>query len=376
MKKTIVLLLFTILFTSLNAQDYAPTIYTLKLDNSYLYIDNSEYRWYTLEINADTLFSIQDNMFYVDGRPMQIINTTFNNGQDKGAMGSIKAEKNVLSWHKRWELDFQEENLGIKLKNKEKFYKTDAGKPYLIWWFETPDMPEGQKGAQRSIEIDRNSDDDSTEDEIIEIVEATYNATHNLFLDMIIHGHTCVSVCITVLDNMNLETEIEKLKELANTLTIYGSYIDLDALITRLENENREYVFNDQSGLIEITVPKSLNITERPYDDTFMVSFPEKDGIINAAVIRWEPKTDSYTFDDFQKKYDIKRLDDKSLSVITQEEKKVQIFFTHNNSWFHCQNIYLEGDNVYCFINFTATKDTYKYNLSRFYELVNGIKLK
>ena len=36
----------------------------------------------------------------------------------------------------------------------------------------------------------------------------------------------------------------------------------------------------------------------------------------------------------------------------------------------------LKGDNIYCRINFTATKNTYDYNIDRFEEIIKNLKLK
>ena len=367
MKRLIIIILFVLINTSLRAQDSEAIRLSTKLDNNtYLFIDNSNRNWYTLEIKTDTLFPVENNIYFADNKTIQIISLGFNNKNPRGTMGNEKAEKAALQSHKKWELDFQRKSYGKKLKNNEEFFHNKSGKPFLIWWFENPKK---WKGNEHSVEIYLKNDINIEDEDAIEL-----NATHQLYLNFSIHGNNLVSISIPVLENEKLQDEIEKLKNIANSLNIYGSHIDLKILSERIDNPN--YIFKDSLNLIEIEVPAWLNILASPYTTLFSASFPEKDNITNAVAIIWVLKSNSDSFDDFKSKLIAKDTDKNSLKVLTKEKNKEQYFFTKNNGWFHGQNIFIEGENVYLYINFIATETTYTYNLERLYELVDKIKIK
>lgn len=63
------------------------------------------------------------------------------------------------------------------------------------------------------------------------------------------------------------------------------------------------------------------------------------------------------------------------MRILIDETNINREYFTGENGNFHCQNVYLQGENIYCFLNFTATKTTYDFNIELFDELVENIKL-
>ena len=368
LEKIIIFSLIVFFDLSIYAQDENIMRFSKKLnDNTNLFIDNSRNIWYTIEIKTDTLFPIEKNVFFVDNKTMQIISLGFDNQNPRGTMGSEIAEKYALQGHKKWELDYQRKTIGKKLKNKEEFFYNKAGKPFLIWWYENPKK---WKGKERTIEVYLTNDSiDIENDDAIEL-----NCTHQLYMNFVIHGNILNSLSIPVLENENLQNEIEKLKNIANSLNVYGNYIDLKILSERINNPN--YIFRDSLNLIEIEIPSWLNICVSPHKTLFSASFPEKDNITNAVAIIWELKSNFESFTDFKNKLIAKDPDINSLKMINKEKNKEQYFYTKNNGWFHCQNIFIEGENVYCYINFVATTTTYTYNLKKFYELVDIVKIK
>jgi len=368
MKKIIVLSLITLFDLSLYAQNDDVMQFSKKLnDNTYLFIDNSSRIWYTIEIKTDTLFSIGKNVFFADNKTMQIISLGFDNQNQRGTMGSEKSEKYALQGHKKWELDYQRKTIGKRLKNKEEFFYNETGKPFLVWWYENPKK---WKGKERVIEINLTNDSiDFENEDAIEL-----NCTHQLYMNFVIHGNNLVSISIPVLENEKLQNEIEKMKNIAKSLNVFGNYIDLKILSERINNSN--YTFRDSLNLIEIEIPSWLNICVSPHKTLFSASFPEKDNIINGVAIIWELKSNFESFADFKSKLIAKDTDANSLKMINKEKNKEQYFYTKNNGWFHGQNVFIEGENVYYYINFVATTTTYTYNLTRFYELVDKIKIR
>ena len=151
LKKIIILSLTVFFDLNLYAQNENVMQFSKKLnDDTYLFIDNSSRIWYTIEIKTDTLFPVEKNVFFADNKTMQIVSLGFNNQNPRGTMGSENAEKYVLQGHKKWELDFQRKTIGKRLKNKEEFFYNEAGKPFLIWWYENPKK---WKGKERVIEV-------------------------------------------------------------------------------------------------------------------------------------------------------------------------------------------------------------------------------
>ena len=237
MKKFIALSLIAFCGLSLSAQNDDVVQFSKKLnDNTYLFIDNSSRIWYTIEIKTDILFAVEKNVFFTDNKTMQIISLGFDNQNPRGTMGSEIAEKYALQGHKKWKLNYQRKTIGKRLKNKEEFFYNEAGKPFLVWWFENPKK---WKGKERVIEINLTNDSIDTEnDDAIEL-----NATHQLYMNFVIHGNNLVSISTIVLENENLQNEIDKIKNIANTLNVYGNYIDLKILSERINNPN--YIFRD-----------------------------------------------------------------------------------------------------------------------------------
>lgn len=340
--------------------------FALKSDSSYIFIDNSNRNWYTLEFVTDTLFNIEKNIYFYNGKSIQIGSVQFDNQNTFGVRGSTEAEKLALLSYKKWELDYQKRVSKAHLKSGQEFYYGNNLKPFLVWWFENPRK---SKVPDREIEFTtiKSYHKINLSDSLV------LRATHQLFLGFIIQGNTSVHLSIPVLENETLEEEINQLKKIANTLNVYGSYVDLRVLSDRMKSKEN-IIMKDSLHLIEIEIPSWANVCKSPYKDIFSISFPEKENIVNALAILCEPKSDS--FDTFKNKYMPKKIDPNSLKLINKQTNKEQYFFTDNNTYFYGQSIFLEGEKTYCYINFIATRTTYDFNLARLYELVGRIKMK
>jgi hypothetical protein len=359
---------FTLSIQILSAQpDINKSLIAVKLDSTYLLIDNSLRSWFTLELKTDTLFQIDSILFFYANRTLQLNSLPFNNGKPEGVMGSATAELNVLREHKKWELDYQKKTLKSTLQNgEEKFYNKN-GKQFLIWWFANPAK---SKIPERTIDVYTSKfPTNSNGKPVYEL-----NVTHMLFLDFIVQGNTIVTVCIPVFESEKLEDEINSIKTIANTLNVYGYFIDLETLFSRLDN-NKNYVFRDSLSLIEVELPSWLNVIKSPFDKSIMATFPEKDNIINSVGIVWRYKTDTTRFNNFSKNIQNKSSRD-YLKVLCDSVNIKREFFTKDNSRFYCQNIYMQSEKLDCFINFTATPTTYEFNIGRLNELITKIKLK
>ncbi len=374
MKKVEILLSFFLLTGSLYAQPGKEDQqrYAIKLDSSYLFIDNSNNRWYSLEFETDTIFNIEGNIYFFNKKLIQVETVSLDVIKKKAVYGSVKNEKKALDGFKDWELNYQKEALQKRLKSGKEYYTNQNGKPFLIWWFETPlksNVP------NREIEVNLSSDNND-ESEVVDSLSKEWFATHQLFLNFIIHGNTVISISTPVLENETLAGEINKLKTIANTLNVYGSYINFKILDEKIKNRGNAVV-SDSLGSIKIEIPDWLNVVLqiRSYKNILFATFPEKENIINAVSIAWNYKTDSLDFQSYiEKRQSNSRRE--NVKTILKKDNILREFCTEKDGRFHCQDVYIEGEMVFCWIHFVATPTTYDFNIDRFNELVDKIKIK
>lgn len=352
------ILFFLLLFGNLWAQQNKDGIFITRASNdSYLYVNNSPNNWYTLEIKADTLFRGEKFFVSAGGQNIfQIFTNSYESDTPWGVIGNLKKEKELLTQQYQKELRYFEDTVfKTKLKSEGKLHYNSFGKPFCIWWLENKKIPESESSSNE------NSN-------------TLIKATNSLYLNFIAQGKSMITVCKTVFENEDLEEQIKMMEEIANSVNIYGFFIEPKALRAKINKDENYTVEND---LIEIKVPLWLNVLSCPIKDSFMASFPEKENIINTMAVTWVTKSDTLSFDDFKKKFPLpKAIDENSLKTLVKEEKKEHYFYTERMGGFHSEILYLEGDKAYYGILFTATGSTYKFNLKRFYEIINGIKLK
>jgi len=364
-------LVLTIIITSLSCvnliaqSDNLTYRYFFKVDSSYVMVDDSKDHWFTLEFKADTLFQNEDNKIIYDNKKLLQINVIPFSKILPNQKKSITIPK-VLQAYKKWELDYQQKVLKIKLKSGEEYYYRDH-KPFLIWWYKNP--PESENDTS----VDNEKEYDIDTGTFVDV--KTLNVTHMLCLNFSIYGNKNVALTIPVFEDENLKEEVENLKEVANSLRVYGGNIDMDVLVD-IKKSKEKYILRDSLNFLELEVPDWLNVIKPKYDNMFSATFPEKHEVVNAMIIRWEYKSDSLTFNDFVNHSKSPHKDRTNYKLIEENDSTLKYFYTSDNSWFYQQNVYLKGDNIYCLINFTATKNTYDYNIDKFEEIIKKIKLK
>jgi hypothetical protein len=101
MKKLIIIKLLLTIAMSLFAQDNKIMRFSTRLDSTtFLFIDNSDRNWFTIEIKTDTLVQIQNDIFYAANKTIQIISIQFGiqlvNGEYVNIVGNQNAEKRIL----------------------------------------------------------------------------------------------------------------------------------------------------------------------------------------------------------------------------------------------------------------------------------------
>jgi hypothetical protein len=353
----ILLNIFQLCSIVINAQENLPPMQLLiKTDSSFLIVDDTPGCWYTFELKADTMGLIDDNVYYFDHKIIQIGAMRFDNGRILGTMESRPAEVRALSAHQEWELKHQVSSFQSKLQYNQKFYVNKKGKPFLIWWYKIPES----KTPFREIKSKTQSTPE-------------LKATYQLYLDCITQSNTCVSISIPVLENEDLIKEFYKMTIIANTFNSYSGSIDLDILYERIKNGN-PYVFRDAMGPFEIELPDWFNVSKSE-PGCLKGAFPEKDNILDAALVRWEYKNDSSDFQKFTSKHgnDVSKAEKHNYQCLLNNEQIRREFFTSRDPFFYYEYIFINSKDLYCFIQFYSTRFTYKYNLSRLDELISKI---
>jgi hypothetical protein len=366
MKHLVLTIIGFLFYVNLFAQSDSKTYrYFFKVDSTFIMVDDSKDNWFTLEFEADTLFQNEDNMIVYDNKKLLQINVIPFSEILPNQKKSITIPK-VLQAYKKWELDYQQKILKTKLKSGEKFYYRD-NKPFLIWWHKNP--PETNKSPLEY----NNKEYDIETGTFVDV--KTLNVTHMLCLNFSIYGNKNVAFTIPVFEDEDLEEEVKKMEDIANSLRVYGGNIDMDVLVD-IKRSKEKYVLRDSLNFLELEVPDWLNVIKLKYDNMFGATFPEKREVVNAMIIRWEYKSDSLTFNDFLDRGKLPHKDRPNYRLIEESDSVLRYFFTSDNDWFYHQTVYLKGENVYCFINFAATRNTYDYNIGRFEEIIKKIKLK
>ena len=346
-------------------------LFFFKVDSTYVMVDNNKGHGFMLEFKADTLFQIEDNRIIYDNRKLLQVNVVpffeiISNPK------KITTVPKALEAFKKWELDYQQKVLKTKLKSGQEFYYRDNNKPFLIWWHKNPPEEKKNKPDYNEKEYDPETGT------FVEV--KTLNVTHMLFLNFSILAEKNVAFTIPVFEDEDLNEEIEKMKKIANSVRVYGSGIlDVDMLMN-IKKSKEKYVLKDSLNFLELEVPEWFNVFKvfKPMrDNLFWGAFPERNEVVNAMSMIWEYKNDSLSFNDFVNKGNsILKEKRPNYRLIEESDSVLRYFYTSDNGWFYQQNVYLKGENVFCFINFTATRNTYDYNIGRFEEIIKKIKLK
>lgn len=359
------LILSSLLIVKLIAQsDNIVYRYFFKVDSTYVIVDDSKDNWFTIEIKADTLFQNEDYRIVYDNRKLLQINVIPFSEILPDPKKTISIP-DALRVYKKWELDYQQKELQTKLKSGEEFYYLET-KPFVIWWYKNP--PETKKNKSDNIAIEYDLETGT----FVEV--KTFNVSNMLYLNFSIYGMKNVALTIPVFEDENLQEEIDKLKDVANSLRVFGGNIDLDVLVD-IKHFKENYVLRDNLKLLELEVPYWLNVIQPPYVNSFSATFPERYEVVNAMIIQWEYESDSLSFNDFVNRTIVPHEKRPNYRLIEKNDSTLKYFYTSENGWFHQQNVYLKGEGIYCFINFTATRNTYDYNIVRFEEIIRNLKL-
>ncbi len=335
------------------------------IDSLYLYIDNSPDHWFTFEIIADEVHQIENSQdFFMDNKLIQVTSIPFNIGKKYMVKGSLEAEKYALFKHMKWEEDYHKKYLKKDFESDNEYYTNEKNKQFLIWWF---------KISENSLTV--SNDPDMIDFSINDSAEKTFNVTYMLCLEFVIQGKINASITVPVYEIERLKDEIEKIKKIADTLTFHGWYIDLDHLFNRIQS-NEPYLLEDDLHTFSVKVPNFINIGATYFNDNMLLfGFPEKDNVINGVALTWDYKTDVGSFSEFINLRDQRLNDQRDNPIVIKEDtNEKRIYYTKDSAYFHCQEVFLKKEKVFIQLIFTATEETYNFNLEKFNELVENVK--
>lgn len=350
------------LFAQTNNANYS---FFFKVDSTYVMVNNNKEHGFMLEFRADTISQIEDLGIIYDNRKLLQVNVIPFSEIISNPKKTTTIPK-ALEAYKKWELSYQQKTLKTKLKNGQESYKRYDDKSFLIWWYKNP------------LEKNNNSDSDRKEydPETGDFIEVkTLNVTHMLCMNFSILAENNVALTIPVFEDEDLKEEIEKLKTIANSIRVYGTGILDIGVLMDIKKSKENYVFRDSLSFLELEVPMWINVLRPIRDNMFWGTFPERYEVINAMSMVWEYKSDSLSFKDFISKSPTPKEKRPNYELIEENDSVLKYFYTSDNGWFHQQNVYLKGENVYCFLNFTATRNTYDYNIGKFEEILKKIRL-
>ena len=321
-----------------------------KVDSAFVVVDNTRGHGFMFEIKTDSLFRAPNNWLVYDKRKVMQINVVPFSQMMSNPKGATITE--LLEACKKWELGHHQKSSQIELESGQEIYLKDNNKPFLIWWFKFPPK-----------EQDENS--------------KTMSVTHSLYLNFSIMGERNVALSIPVYEDETLEEEIEKLKQIAHSVKVFGSgVLDIDVL-KEIKQSKENYVLRDSLNFLELEVPDWFNIFKPIRNNFFWGTFPEWNEIVNATVMLWDYPSESISFNDFVSKINpLPKEKHPNYRLLEENDSVLKFFHTSEDGNFYQQSVYLKSENIYCFIMFTATKDTYDYNLGRFEEILGKIKLK
>lgn len=356
---------FLILFTICSeAQDEKSRLF-IKNDDKYRFIDNTYYCWFTVDFVADTIIAPMDgNIFLVDSIPVQIFSNIYN-WEKFSVKGDTVVEKEVLDDFVTLEMQYQEQQQNHKLDITKEFFKNSKGKNFLLWYFEIPDHRDEelsllQYDTEESAKIDSPK------------LVMTYKFAHTIDISFITNRNV-TTITLSNPEDRQLLRSLNYIKQLAESIDVFGSYIDVEVISNRFRSKEYEYIISDSTKSINIPIPNWLNPCLSNHNFSYLLSLPEIANISNAIAIVFEYRVKEIEFDDF-----VKRVFENT-SVVSYESIEningyAQYRINSNNS-LTTNYIIFENKEVYCWIQFVATQETYPINYSKFKSFIERIEL-
>lgn len=168
----------------------------------------------------------------------------------------------------------------------------------------------------------------------------------------------------------------------------FSTYDELRKKIKEIGSDTITY-FDSTFGY-EVKIPAWMHLRETSKPTEIGGVLPAVNGIENAIAISGFPKTIFLSFNEFKEiyltgntfgkptKYSSQTIwyghDNKGVTEIPHGVKE-RVFTLWQNHIYYNMFVLLETKTAYLFVRFTATQDTYDFNLPKFEEFMTGLKI-
>ena len=330
----------------------------------YTWVDNSPRTFVTIDFPGEEIEAVDgvDFGFNLDGFFYQLLPRDYSSDQYTNRDDSEK-EDALLKYFQKYEQDYLEDEVfNEKLEATDEFYFNSEGKKFHIWSYKSP----------QSI-IDQMGEDGNP-------------AAYHYYLDFVANDKVYGIYTVSFADEP-VETAMKRVKDISESVDVFGYYIDLDALGYRLiedaKNDTIQYI--EPKANYSLDIPQWLNITRSDYEGVFFATFPDNDNVKNAMSISFYPEEEFKSFKAFNKEklIDLKMMDKiGSTTVLLKNELEApenstgvsyKIQQMAGNVMYEMQYVTYETPTGYLLINFTATPETYDKNAPRFREVLTGL---
>ncbi len=174
----------------------------------------------------------------------------------------------------------------------------------------------------------------------------------------------------------------------AQNNTIYKNTEDLKSQIEKDTVESLVYI--DTTFGYKVDIPKWLYLRETEHCNIWGGTFPAIDGIENAMMIKGFDKSEFQSFEHFKEIYITgNKFGEKTLYSENhiwygynpndlhniKNGVSCRVFTFYQNKIYHNQFSLIETKTGFLWVQFVATPETYKLNLPKFMEFVDGIEL-
>jgi hypothetical protein len=337
-----------------------------KTKNAVVFTDNTEGTYITIEFPGDSL-SVFDGLlaFNVGYNFYQILRQDYDQERYPHKKDTLQ-ELALLKHFETFESDYlAKEVYKQPLETNDFFFKNTEGKRFHLWYFPHPPKP------------------------VDDMPEGTPITPWHFYLSFMANEKVIVVYAPITNPSISFEEKLDSLKSIAETVDIFGGFIDKNALYYKLDaaitDELMELV--DPLGKFYLSLPPWFNKTRSVGGDFITGTLADVNNQKDEISIKWFSKEEYKSLKDFQYEHILKY---KSMDPMNggtflirnkyknKEENqglsyKMQLMIA--SSLLETHVVTYETSSGYLLCSLMATPESYDRNLPKFLELLNGIVL-
>ncbi|WP_298900195.1 hypothetical protein [uncultured Psychroserpens sp.] len=337
------------------------------LDSSVVYVDNSKGAHFTVKFPGDSIKTTgMSNAYMIGDEFVQFLKRKYDRNS---YTNKSKPEKEiaVLKDAMNYEVDYlRDEIFKQDLDIKEEVFLNDQGKRFHLWSYAMPEKALEEMGN----------------DKLEQKVSQYY------FLNCIVNDFISGMMLVSY-EGESIEQKIESIKNISNSVDIFGGPIDIDGTYAKMEAEedNTTIEFINESKGFELDIPNWANLVKSDLSLYWMATMPDINNVKNAISLNWFEKEAYKGFKDFNKEFVLgKKIGDglntgtflmkkelKTAENMNGVTYKIQAMF--GGSLYDCQYVTFETKTHFVLVKFIATPDTYELNVEKFNDFISNIKI-